>query len=59
VKDCPGCRKVAKVFNPEAEKRGEDQDFTPGFLATSSDILEMKEKQSKKKLKEIINKLNQ
>ena len=59
VKECPGCKKVAKVFNPEAGKRGEDIDFVPGFLATSSDILKMKEEQSEKKLKEIINKLNQ
>ncbi len=59
VKDCPGCKKVAKVFNPEAEKRGEDQNFVPGFLATTSDILEMREKRSEKKRKEIFDKFNQ
>lgn len=49
MKTCPECKKSTKVINPEAEARGEDRDFTPGFLATASDILAMKEERRKKK----------
>ena len=49
MKTCPECKKSTKVINPEAEARGEDRDFTPGFLATASDILRMKEERDKKK----------
>jgi len=49
MKLCPGCAKSCKVINPEAEKRGEDRDFTPGMFATASDILRMKEERDKKK----------
>jgi hypothetical protein len=44
MKTCGGCQQSTKVINPEAEKRGEDRDFTPGIFATASDILEMREK---------------
>ena len=44
MKVCGGCNKSTKVINPEAERRGEDRDFTPGIFATASDILEMREK---------------
>ncbi len=44
MKVCGGCNKSTKVINPEAEKRGEDRDFSPGIFATASDILEMREK---------------
>ena len=44
MKMCPDCKKSTKVINPEAERRGEDRDFTPGIFATASDILEMREK---------------
>lgn len=47
MKTCPDCKKSTKVINPEAEARGEDRDFTPGFLATSSDILRMREERRK------------
>ncbi len=43
MKVCEQCKKSTKVINPEAVARGEDRDFTPGFLASASDILEMKE----------------
>jgi len=46
---CPKCNTYREVTNPEAEKRGEDRDFKPGFLATASDILRMREKRAKKK----------
>ena len=49
MKSCPECKKTTKVINPDAEVRGEDRDFTPGFLATASDILRMKEAREKKK----------
>ena len=49
MKACSICEKVTKVINPEAEVRGEDRDFTPGFLASASDILKMKEERKKKK----------
>jgi hypothetical protein len=49
MKICPGCKKSTKVINPEAEARGEDRDFTPGFLATAEDILRMKEERKEKK----------
>ena len=48
AKVCPGCGEVNKVINPEAIARGEDRDFVPGMFATASDILRMKEEQSKK-----------
>lgn len=44
MKMCKGCKTSTKVINPEAEKRGEDRDFTPGMFATASDILEMRDK---------------
>ena len=44
MKTCPDCKKFTKVINPEAERRGEDREFTPGIFATASDILEMREK---------------
>lgn len=44
MKVCEGCKQSTKVINPEAEKRGEDRDFSPGIFATASDILEMREK---------------
>ncbi len=47
TKLCPGCAKSCKVINPEAEKRGEDRDFTPGMFATATDILRMREERSK------------
>ncbi len=46
---CPKCEQYRQVTNPEAEKRGYDPEFRPGIFATSSDILEMKEKRDKKK----------
>ncbi len=46
---CPECKQYRRVINPEAEKRGEDPDFTPGMFATASDILRMKEERDKKK----------
>ncbi len=46
---CPECKAYRRVKNPEAEKRGEDPDFTPGMFATASDILRMKEERDKKK----------
>ena len=49
MKSCPECKKTTKVINPAAEERGEDRDFTPGFLASASDILRMKEEREKKK----------
>lgn len=49
MKDCPECKKVTEVLNPEADARGEDRGFVPGFLATASDILRMKEERSRKK----------
>lgn len=49
MKTCPECKKSTKVINPEAEARGEDRDFTPGFLATASDILRMREEREQKK----------
>lgn len=49
MKMCDQCKKSTKVINPEAEARGEDRDFTPGFLATASDILEMREKRRKER----------
>ncbi len=49
MKLCPGCAKSTKVINPEAEKRGEDRDFTPGIFATASDILKMREERDQKK----------
>jgi len=47
VKVCAGCDSPTKVINPEAELRGEDRDFSPGFLASASDILRMREEQRK------------
>lgn len=44
MRGCPQCEKTTKVINPEAVARGEDRDFTPGFLATASDILRMRKK---------------
>jgi hypothetical protein len=49
MKSCPPCGRTTKVINPDAARRGEDRDFTPGFLATASDILRMKESREKKK----------
>ena len=49
IKNCPECKKPTKVINSEAEARGEDRDFTPGFLATASDILKMKDTDFNKK----------
>ncbi len=49
MKICPDCKKSTKVINPEAEKRGEDRDFTPGFLASANDILRMRKDREKKK----------
>jgi len=49
MKVCAGCKKTTKVINPEAEARGEDRDFSPGFLASVSDILRMREEREKKK----------
>ncbi len=46
---CPECKQYRQVTNPEVEKRGEDVDFVPGFLASASDILRMKEEREKKK----------
>jgi hypothetical protein len=46
MKVCEGCKTSTKVINPEAEKRGEDRDFTPGMFATASDILRMKEERA-------------
>ena len=43
---CDNCNEVRKVINPEAESRGEDRDFTPGFLASATDILNMRENRS-------------
>jgi len=50
-KVCGGCKKVTKVINPEAIKRG-DRDFTPGMFATATDILRMKEEREQEKKKE-------
>ncbi len=49
MKACTECKKVTKVINPEAEAREEDRDFTPGFMATASDILRMREERENKK----------
>ncbi len=49
MKVCGQCNKSTKVINPEADARGEDRDFTPGFLADASDILRMRNKQKKNK----------
>jgi hypothetical protein len=49
MKVCGQCKKSTKVINPEADARGEDRDFTPGFLSTASDILEMRDKRSRNK----------
>jgi hypothetical protein len=49
MKKCEQCGKSTKVINPEAVARGEDRDFTPGFLASASDILNMREKREKQK----------
>jgi hypothetical protein len=49
LKVCERCKKIAKVINPEALARGEDRDFTPGFLATTEDILKMREEQVRDK----------
>ena len=49
MKMCGGCKKSTKVINTEAEKRGEDRDFTPGMFATASDILAMREARRKQK----------
>jgi predicted Zn-ribbon and HTH transcriptional regulator len=46
---CPECKQYRQVTNPEAEKRGIDLDFRPGFFATASDILRMKEEQKEEK----------
>jgi len=46
MKTCEQCKKSTKVINPEADARGEDRDFVPGFLATASDILKMREERS-------------
>jgi len=43
MKYCEDCGKSTKVANPEAEARGEDRDFIPGFLASATDILNMRE----------------
>lgn len=48
MKICAGCQKPTKVINPEAESRGEDRNFVPGFLATAEDILRMKEERDRK-----------
>lgn len=49
MKFCEGCHEVTKLINEEAELRGENRDFTPGFLATIDDILKLKEKNLHKK----------
>jgi hypothetical protein len=49
MKICGGCGQSTKVINPEAERRGEDRDFSPGMFATATDILRLREEQEKKK----------
>ncbi len=49
MKKCDQCKRSTKVINPEAELRGVDRDFSPGFLASASDILRMREERKNKK----------
>lgn len=46
---CPQCRQYVSAINPEQEKRGYDPDAKAGIFGTANDLLDARERASKKK----------